>query len=72
MDGSSNAGSNSNEGVDLPLCCSKFLYEWIVFRGLIVVDGVGKFDVAVGDFYELYDVWWCWCWGGGRYQWGHA
>ena len=27
--------------------------------------GIGKYVMAIGEFYELYDVWWGWCWRGG-------
>ena len=42
----------------------KCLYEWMVFGGLFVVGGVGKFVMLVGEFFESYDIWWGWCWGG--------
>ena len=63
MDGSSRTGYDSNERVDLPSRCFKCLYEWSVFSGLFVVGDVGKFGkfvVAVGEVYVLYDVWWGW------------
>ena len=53
-------GCGNDEGVDLPSCFSNCLYEWIVFGGLFVVGGVGNYVVAVGEFSELYDVWWEW------------
>ena len=37
----------------------------MVFGGLFVVGGVGKFVMLVGEFFESYDIWWGWCWGGG-------
>ena len=62
MNGSSNVGYDSDEGVDLPFHYSKCLYEWVVYNGLFVVGGVGKYVMAVDEFY---DVWWGWCLGGG-------
>ena len=64
MDGSSNIGYDNDEGVDLPSRCSKCLYEWIVFIGVLDVSGVGKFVMTIGKFYELYGVWWGWCYRG--------
>ena len=60
MDSSSNAGCDSDERVYLPTCCSKCLYEWIVYSGLFIVGGVWKFVTTIGDCYELYDIWWGW------------
>ena len=36
------------------------------FVVVVVVGGIGKYVMAVGEFYDLYDVWWGWCWRGGR------
>lgn len=63
MDGSSNDGCDSNEGVNLSSCCSKCLYEWIIFSGLFTGGGVGKIVMEVGEFYEFYDIWWGWHYG---------
>ena len=35
MNNSSNANSDSDERVDLPSDCSKYLNEWVVFRGFL-------------------------------------
>ena len=70
MDGSSNVGCDSDEGVDLPFHYSKCLYEWIVFSGLFDLGGVRKFVMTVGEFHELYDIWWVGGNGVG-YQWDY-
>ena len=61
MDGSFNVGCDNDEGGSLPSRCSKCLNEWIVFSGVFNVGSVGKFVMTVGEFNELYDVWWGWC-----------
>lgn len=61
MDGSSKSGYDSDEGVGLPSHCSICLYEWVVLSGLFNVGGVRKFVMAVGEFYDLHNVWWGWC-----------
>ena len=47
MDGSSNAGCDSDEEVDWPPNYSKCMYEWVVYSALFVVGGVRKFVVAL-------------------------
>ena len=63
MGSPSNACCDGDERVGLPVCCSKCLYGWVVFSGFFIVGGFWKFIVAVGEFYEWYDIWWGWCWG---------
>ena len=46
------------------------LYEWVVFSGFFFVGGEGKSNhVAIGEYYEFYDIWGDWCLGRGGGVW---
>ena len=59
MDGSSNSCCDDDESFDLLACCSKCLYEYVVFfSGFFFVCNVWKYVMVVGELYELYGTWW--------------
>jgi hypothetical protein len=49
MDRSSNVCCDNDERVHLPSCCSKCLYEWVVFGGHCAMVSVWKYVVAIGE-----------------------
>ena len=52
MDGSSNSCCDDDESFDLLACCSKCLYEYVVFfSGFFFVCNVWKYVVVVGELY---------------------
>lgn len=58
MDGSSNTIDNSEERVDFPSCGFKCLHEIHIFVEFFCDDNDRKSIVGVGDFYNLYGIWW--------------